>query len=1323
MTKEVTLSQSVSLSVLLERADIAPHEVDDTVRELLQSLRTLSEQIATDVAPDQFEEEESCRALVMRIKQLGRDPSIGSVSSQYGQESDQQQDLGRIRDYQLLAKIGEGGMGSVYKALHTQLEKVVALKVLPTNRLKDQKAVDRFKREMRAVGKMDHQHIVSALDGGEENGRQFLVMEYVQGTDLAQLVASRGPLNVADACELVRQAALGLEEAHDCGMVHRDIKPSNLILALRKQQPPLVKILDLGLAQLNEYNELDGEGLTASGQMMGTLDYMAPEQAGDVRGVDIRADIYSLGATLYKLLTGEAIFSGENYQTPLQKVTAMATRAAPPIQQRQTGIPDRLAAVIHRMLEKEAAARFQTPKEVVQALQPYCQGADLSALTQGQSWDATSASEIELASKGSRKSFALEETGVFDKDLSESSRQKPIVDTAVTVDLPPAASAQRTKSGIPWQAKIAALLGGLAGIVYLGVVLLIPSKYGAIRVEIMDPSIEVTVDGNERLHVAGKTGKFSVEAGPHQLSITTGGTTFQTADFTVDKGNELALRVQLIDGSKIQVVTADNKVLDEHQLSIKAPPANGFAAETWQPTDEQQAFLNGVSQLPVEARKAAVAKKIQEVSFNEVAVSFETFPELKLASPACNQIWPLVGIEGIETIAFVGSSVLDFRPLQKMKVRKIQLQIPVYNSEVDAVLRQVSTLQTINGKPAAKYFAEREAIRKKIDDFANNAPQLSQDLVIAWVNTMLDELNPPAGSVSLKAVSATDHNLIGYTHETDGFFVNARICGGLHDLSPLRVLPFSSISLSGTQVFDLSPLQGLPLKGFEISHSSAHDLSPLRGMPLQQVGIENCLVSDIKPLAGASLTSFVCSRCPLADLSPLSGMPLTRVSISGLPVADLSPIEGMKLTSLDCSSTSITDISVLAGMPLKTLDIRQERSEKETRDLSVLNGMPLESLGIDYNPQQRKLLEGLELQFINGMTADDFWVSIRKEQDRFHYSGLAENLKSKSGLMFTPEAEQKEFFSVIEKFPPQAQLNAIVSKIAELANEGAEASRGALFAVELTPAGDAPTKCIIDAWSVHQIWPLAGIKTLEQIDLVGASITDFSPLSQLPVRELNAEIVLYNRAADSVLQEMATLETVNGQPKEQYLAQRAAMRTAIDDFQQTANSLPVRDIFAWVAPRLHKLNPDYRDPEFIAGGIQPGDSRISLDSGLLKIWSGANLRDLSPLRVLPFDQLHLMSNNNIGGPNIYDLSSLSGLPLKSISIGGAPLADLRPLTGMPLNNLEFNLTAVSDLAPLENMKLESIQLVRTFVADFSPLKKIKSLKLINGKPTEEFWKK
>jgi hypothetical protein len=277
-------------------------------------------------------------------------------------------------------------MGTVYKALHTKLDRVVAIKVLTLGRAQDQRAIARFEREMKAIGKLDHRHIVRAYDAREIDGTPTLVMEYTEGLDLGEIVRRVGWLDTDDACELARQAALGLQYVHEHGMVHRDVKPSNLMLTSQGE----VKILDLGLARFRLDQPWDEEiagtsravagEMTTTDQAMGTADYMAPEQVSNSRHVDIRADIYGLGCTLYKLLSGRAPFSGPEHNGPREKMVAHTIESAPPIRQFRPDIPEGLADMLDRMLAKSPEARYSIPAEVAEALAPWCARADLVAL-------------------------------------------------------------------------------------------------------------------------------------------------------------------------------------------------------------------------------------------------------------------------------------------------------------------------------------------------------------------------------------------------------------------------------------------------------------------------------------------------------------------------------------------------------------------------------------------------------------------------------------------------------------------------------------------------------------------------------------------------------------------------------------------------------------------------------------------------------------------------------------------------------------------------------------------------------------------------------
>ncbi|MCC7420853.1 MAG: SUMF1/EgtB/PvdO family nonheme iron enzyme [Planctomycetaceae bacterium] len=290
--------------------------------------------------------------------------------------------------YRLEKKLGEGGMGAVWKAFHAKLKKYVALKVLPAHLLRDAKLVSRFEREMEAVGRLDHPAIVRAMDAGEVQGTHYLVMEYVDGQDLGQLVETKGARSVRDACEIIRQAAVGLAYAHTNGLVHRDIKPSNLFLT----KDGKVKILDLGLARLQGDNLAadPGAGLTGTGQVLGTPDYMAPEQWENTHTVGPACDLYALGCTLFYLLTGRAPFGDDRHQTLPKKMMGHVHETPPELSavrgtlmaraKKPSGspagealspphdIPPEVEAVYQRLLSKEPSERFASAEQLATAL-------------------------------------------------------------------------------------------------------------------------------------------------------------------------------------------------------------------------------------------------------------------------------------------------------------------------------------------------------------------------------------------------------------------------------------------------------------------------------------------------------------------------------------------------------------------------------------------------------------------------------------------------------------------------------------------------------------------------------------------------------------------------------------------------------------------------------------------------------------------------------------------------------------------------------------------------------------------------------------------
>jgi serine/threonine protein kinase/WD40 repeat protein len=282
--------------------------------------------------------------------------------------------------YRLLDKLGEGGMGQVFKAQHLAMNRLVALKVIRKDKLANPHSVQRFQREMQAAAKLVHQNIVVAYDAGQAGGTHYFAMEYVEGIDLGRMVKQAGPLPVGQSCDYIRQAALGLQHAHEQGLVHRDIKPSNLLVSRTTSQSSVaasaggapakalqrstVKILDMGLARFQDVDT----GLTHEGSVVGTPDYLAPEQAVDSRSADIRCDIYSLGCSLYCLLTGAPPFQGTMAELLLKHQMKECT----PIEEARPEVPPELGDVLRRLMAKNPDDRFQTPDEVAEALSPFC---------------------------------------------------------------------------------------------------------------------------------------------------------------------------------------------------------------------------------------------------------------------------------------------------------------------------------------------------------------------------------------------------------------------------------------------------------------------------------------------------------------------------------------------------------------------------------------------------------------------------------------------------------------------------------------------------------------------------------------------------------------------------------------------------------------------------------------------------------------------------------------------------------------------------------------------------------------------------------------
>ena len=282
--------------------------------------------------------------------------------------------VSKIGKYRLIKHIATGGMGTVYKAQDTETDQLVALKVLSPALANSPILVERFRREARHAEKMDHKNIVKLIGYGHDDGMHYLAMEYIDGVDLSEYIGRKGKIQHEEARRIIIQACKGLSHAADLGIIHRDIKPSNFMLA-NDAGRCRVKLTDLGLSRMENEEEYR---VTRAGTTVGTVDYMAPEQARDASLADVRSDIYSLGCTLYHMLGGKPPFAEGGIGERVYKHIATDPQD---IRQLAPDVPSGLWTVLRRMLAKHPDDRFQTPDECIEALRSIAE--DPSASSQG----------------------------------------------------------------------------------------------------------------------------------------------------------------------------------------------------------------------------------------------------------------------------------------------------------------------------------------------------------------------------------------------------------------------------------------------------------------------------------------------------------------------------------------------------------------------------------------------------------------------------------------------------------------------------------------------------------------------------------------------------------------------------------------------------------------------------------------------------------------------------------------------------------------------------------------------------------------------------
>ncbi len=697
-----------------------------------------------------------------------------------------------LGNYVLMEKIGAGGMGQVFKARHRRMDRLVAVKLLPAATTRDKAVIARFEREVKAAAKLRHPNIVAADDADCANGVHFLVMELVDGQDLSAFVKKNGPLTIEKAVDFILQTARGLEFAHKKGVVHRDIKPANLLL----DTEGTVKILDMGLARLGGVGDDSPQAdLTSTGTIMGTVDYMAPEQAMDTKTADARADIYSLGCTLYYLLTGKATYEGD---TLMKKLLAHREQSIPSLRADRPEIPEVLEKVFPKMLAKRVEDRFQTMTELIAELEKIDTGRQTTVMPDLSNRTVPSAVT---------KTFTFT-NGFRDIQVADATHKtKP-----------------KAKRGQPFWKNIGVQIGaGLLGLLLLaGIIVSLQTKDGKLIVEVDQPDAMVQVldsEGKVEISQKGGDGKItiSVDPGKHRLKVVKDGFATYGQEFEMEQGGkkEITARLEPLKDRPVVVGT-------------KPVPAVGEKKSLFFDTPAFDPWAKEVAAMPAEKQVEAVSKKLVELNpgfDGNLNPSFVlgVVHGLQFFTDNVTDISPVGALKGLTSLKCGGSSKGKGRLTDLSSLKGLPLAQLYFGWNQD-----VSDLSPLREMPLKDLLF----FGTQVEDLS---PLQGMKLTSLMCNvTKVSDLSPLRG-MPLTVLYCDETHVADLSPLRDMSLtrLNVNYCQDIADLSPLKGMKLSMLSCAGTQVSDLSPLQGMPLTWLDCRRLRITDFTPLKDMPLQ----------------------------------------------------------------------------------------------------------------------------------------------------------------------------------------------------------------------------------------------------------------------------------------------------------------------------------------------------------------------------------------------------------------------------------------------------------------------------------------------------------
>ena len=1169
---------------------------------------------------------------------------------------------------EILELLPLGGMGAaVYKARQKQLNRVVALKILPTDASRDPSFAERFTREAQALARLNHPNIVSVYDfglaessaGGVSAPLYYFIMEYVDGANLRQMERA-GQLTPAEALAIVPKICDALQYAHDEGIVHRDIKPDNILVDKKGR----VKLADFGLAKLLGKSQVDFN-LTGSQQAMGTLHYMAPEQVEKPLTVDHRADIYSLGVVFYEMLTGELPMG--RFALPSQTVH----------------VDVRLDEVVLKTLEKQPDRRYQHVSEVKTAVEnvvsqpatapvkskyrpavmiPVGLGvvliialvwwlaqrtpgkSSVSALT----W-RTTLTKAETAYDENRFEEAI---SLFDTALTAMNADQKADPSVLRL------SQDKARKGRDW------------------------ARFILDRSKLPLPvQIELTQQKLAEFNT-NYTGKGTFTA-TKDGQIIAGFVTTEITDLAPLKGlllTELNLwENPVVDLSPLRGIKLE-------VLNLAGARVADLAALTGMPLKSLNLQGNKVVDLsPLKGMTSMTSLDCSFTGIRDVG-PLQGMPLEKLDFHATHQISDLRPLKGMPLKWLDVNScrnVTDISPLRDMPLVELHARgVPLTDLSPLRTLKALTVVDGIDLKLLLNDLytalrtndlaqAKREAAAliadcQSIPPFTNIVAE-AREIQTALAQLAQGDTVPylQYWGKHLKERGADGGS--GWQIDTNGLItINLFRCLALSNvtLDALHYVPLKVVDLANNKLTNLQALAGLPLTVLSLYENPVAELSPLRGMKLEALNLGNT---------------------PVIDLAPLKGMPLKSLSLLCTKVVDLSPLKGMtSVTNLDCARTSIRDVGPLQGMPLKKLSLWGAK----VSDLAPLKGMPLESLSLGFTPvSDLRPLQGMPLQILD--------ISCPNVTDISPIQGmpLVELYKLTTPVTDLSPLRTLKALAVLQGIDPKPLLNDLYTALRT--NDLAQAKREAASLIADCQSAPAFSNVVAEAREI-------------QTALARLAQGDTGPYSQYWLKHLKERGIVRNTGYECDTNGLISLNLHGGQiPTNATLA--ALHYVPLKSVGLGINHLTNLQALAGLPLTALWL------PENPVTDLSPlqGMKLASLDL------TRTPVTDLTPLKDMPLKSLYLRESKVVDlsplkgmtsltlldcdGTRIQDVGPLQGMPLKDLSLHGTKVSDLAPLQGMPLENLNLWYTHVSDLRPLQGAPLKWLEMSDCPVTDVSPL--------------------